>query len=130
MRIIVRTTRQYAYANEQVHQILPDQDHPMMVTIAPYVEPRSRDQNALFHALMRDLARQYSEHYGEVVSPEAFKVYLKRKFLGQESQTLKDGTVMTWDRHTADLKKPEMTAFISDCKDYCALELGINLDEP
>ena len=105
------------------------QDPLTEVIIQPYVEKRNTDQNALFHALMRDLSKQYAETYGEVVAPDVWKEYLKRKFLGQESIAMRNGETFAYTRHTSKLNKAEMAEFIDKCIMWCADELKIVIDE-
>jgi hypothetical protein len=119
---------QRRYALEQLSQIPAEPVH--VIKIFPFVEKRNTDQNALFHALMRELSRRYSEHYDTFVSPQVWKEYLKQMFLGQESVTMKNGKIFTYTRHTSDLTKKEMAEFIDQCIMWSAKELEIQLTIP
>ena len=126
---IVRTGNIYANMLTACKQVIADPNKPTEVIIQPYVEKRNTDQNAFFHALMRDLSKQYAETYGEVVAPDVWKEYLKRKFLGQESIPMRNGETFAYTRHTSKLNKAEMAEFIDKCIMWCADELKIVIDE-
>ena len=99
------------------------------VIIREYVENRSLEQNSYLHALFRNMAKKYSESYGDQFSPDAWKLFFKRKFLGSESVTMPGGDVVEVERSTARQNKTEFSEFVNSVLEYSALEFGINLDE-
>jgi hypothetical protein len=115
-------------ASHHVNEIIPD--GKTVVEIKPYRRDRSREQNDMFHGLMRQLSRRYMEHYGAVVDPDVWKEYFKRKFLGEVEVPMRDGSTFTMTRGTHKLKVDEMSMFIDDTIAYCAEEIGIVLETP
>lgn len=101
---------------------------------------RSLDQNALFHMWCEEAAQFFvamgKTHFasGAEMNKENVKANLKATFLGAEPREyidLKTGEVRTQEevRHTADLDKGEMCAFLT-CIDHWAQEYGIPLTHP
>lgn len=103
-----------AVGYEPVHEVI----------IRPYKTRRSLEQNRLLHAIFREVSDLYAQHHNQRYSPDTWKVFFKRLYLGSESTLMPDGTVNTELRSTAKLNTEEMTAFIEQIRDWCWHEQG------
>ena len=89
-------------------------------------------QNALLHIWLREI-KVGMESKGVKVTvgdpEEAWKLWLKRRFLGTDDFQIKSQTIQGQVKRTSDLSKGEMVHFMDQCYHW-ALEQGINLSIP
>lgn len=116
---------------EHLHQYLVDNwDWSVPVTLEPkpYQNPRTLDQNALFHVWIREMVAHFKPARPELTEEE-MKNICKFRFLGTES--VKAGKIMIENqlRQTSKLRKGEMYHFMEQVNQW-ALELGLNLTVP
>lgn len=96
-------------------------------------QKRSNPMNAMFHAWMVEISKAWNFHKLETeppISPEGFKVFFKKMFLGDEEIATPRG-IETVHKRTRDLSKQEFTVFLNDIENYVRAEMsdyGINLD--
>ena len=122
----------------QVNAAIRAKGFPCTVTIAG--ASRSLPQNALFHKWCEEIARFFVSMgkttfaTGAPMDRDNVKRNLKQTFLGEEE--IKDIDLRTGEitkrselRHTSDLDKGEMHAFMT-CVDKWAMEHGIYLSHP
>lgn len=105
-----------------------DWSRPVSIKPEPYQNPRSLDQNALFHVWIREMVRHFKPARPELTEEE-MKNICKFRFLGTES--VKAGKIVIENqlRQTSKLRKGEMYHFMEQVNQWC-LELGLNLSVP
>lgn len=95
---------------------------PWEVTIARHEEKRSDRQNALLHALLRDIADQLPDRdTGEIFPVEAWKVHFCREFLPTRDITLPTGDVVSVRTNTSTLAKGAFSEFVGKIEEWCAM---------
>ena len=109
-----------------------DYTKPLCVKLQVCQNPRSLSQNALLHIWLREI-KLGMEAKGVKVTvgdpEEAWKLWLKRRFLGTDDFQIKSQTIQGQVKRTSDLSKGEMVHFMDQCYHW-ALEQGINLSIP
>lgn len=105
-----------------------DWSKPACIKVEEYQNPRSLDQNALFHVWIREMVAYFKPARPELTEEE-MKNICKFRFLGTES--VKAGKIMIENqlRQTSKLRKGEMYHFMEQVNQWC-LELGLNLTVP
>lgn len=99
---------------------------PLAVTISEHRAKRSDEQNAKFHAMLRDLSEQAWVD-GKQYSQETWKEWIRRKFIGTEEVFLPDGTMIERGLSTTQLTVSEFSELIERVMQYAAEELGVIL---
>lgn len=95
---------------------------PWEVTIARHEDKRSDRQNALLHALIRDIADQLPDREtGEILIVEAWKEYFAREFLPLRDVTLPTGEVVTVRTNTSTLGRVAFSDFVGKIEEWCAM---------
>jgi len=105
-----------------------------------YNDGRSTGQNALFHRWCREIAKHFVDggktHFGtgSEINETSMKNNLKTTYLGFDTKEyidLKTGEVTTGEelKHTSDLDKGDMTAFLMLVDAFC-VEYGIYISKP
>lgn len=105
-----------------------------------YKNGRSVGQNSLFHRWCREIAKHFvnggKTHFstGEEINEKSMKKNLKTTYLGFETKEYVDlstGAVTTNEelKHTSDLNKGDMTAFLMLVDAFC-VEYGIYISKP
>lgn len=104
------------------------QQGKLSVTVAPYVENRRRQQNNLYRAWCRAVAKETGN------DPEVIHKYFASKFLGREHTTVRfswQGKTIEREvddiRSTAKLSVKEMSDFMTLVETFVATNLGIKL---
>lgn len=117
---------------EQVKRHLDEMDlsKPMQVVIEPYKLTRSIAQNRLMHKWFNEIAEGWLMSTGEAISAEAWKEYLKQKFLGFDMVDMPYGSVMPITKHTSDCSVEELSVFLLKVESYCTTEFEIQLSYP
>ena len=105
-----------------------DWSKPVSIKPEPYQNPRSLDQNALFHVWIRQMVKHFKPARPELTEEE-MKDICKFRFLGTESK--KAGKIILENqlKQTSKLRKGEMYHFMEQVYQWC-LELGLQLDTP
>ena len=105
-----------------------DWTKPVCIKTEEYQNPRSLDQNALFHVWIREMVKHFKPARPELTEEE-MKAIVKYRFLGTES--IKAGKIMIDNqlRSTAKLKRGEMYHFMESVYAW-ALDLGCQLATP
>ena len=105
---------------------------PLAVKLEPYQNPRSLNQNALFHMWCREIVKGM-EKKGFKVSEgdpvEAWKLWLKRRFLGTDNFRISKTEISGQVKRSSQLGKGEMVHFLDQCYHW-ATEQGIRLTIP
>jgi len=99
------------------------------VVVREHKTQRSKAQNRLLHMWMRFISRWYFETHGKLYAPDVWKVYFKRRFLGQELVECR-GESWAETRHTSGLSVKEMSDFLNDIEYYCGSEWQLSLPRP
>jgi len=105
-----------------------------------YNDGRSIGQNSLFHRWCREIAKHFvnggKTHFstGEEMNEKSMKESLKTTYLGFETKeyvNLSTGEVTRKEelKHTSDLNKGDMTAFLMLVDAFC-VEYGIYISKP
>lgn len=105
-----------------------DWSKPVCLKVEEYQNPRSLDQNALFHVWIREVTAHFKPEAPNLTE-EDWKNFFKHHYLGTE--TLRAGKI-TYEnqlRQTSKLKKGEMYAFMEQVNQWC-LERGVQLMVP
>lgn len=105
-----------------------DWSKPVCLKIEEYQNPRSLDQNALFHVWIRQMVSHFKPARPGLTEEE-MKDICKFRFLGTE--TRKAGKIVLENqlKQTSKLRKGEMYHFMEQVYQWC-LELGLQLDTP
>ena len=105
-----------------------DYSTPLCIKFEPYADPRSLNQNALFHIWCKQMSEAFTSKVPDV-TPEGIKWMMKHKFL--ETQNIKVGqTVIKGQiQSTTKLKKGEMCFFMDQVYAW-ADEKGVILSLP
>ena len=96
-------------------------------------DKRSDPQNKIFHVWMIEISKAWNFHKLEnepMISPEGFKEFFKRLFLGCEDLHLPD-CVLRKPKKTSKLTKSEFATLLDDIQNYVRSEMsdyGINLE--
>lgn len=109
-----------------------DYEKPLCVKLQPYENPRSLSQNALLHIWVREIKKGMEKKGVKVTvgdPDEAWKLWLKRRFLGSDNFQIKNQIIEGQVKRTSNLTKGEMVHFMDQCYHW-ALEQGINLSIP
>lgn len=99
------------------------------VTVKPYKRNRSDCQNRLFHHWMNEVSTRYADQGGKQTSPEVWKEFFKREFLGFDVSAIK-GKAVSVTRGTSGLNTKEFSEFLEKVDHFCTEELGIVLPRP
>jgi len=102
---------------------------PVEVEIRPFRRQRSKAQNRLFHAWMQEIARFYADHHGDWYSPEVWKEFMKRKFLGEKVVELAGEEIVVATRGTSDLTVDEFAEMLDRIDHWCGENLGLVLPQ-
>lgn len=105
-----------------------DYSKPVCLTIKMYRNPRTLSQNKLFHKWCTELSDRYIEKH-PTYTQDAFKLYLKKLFLGLEDIKVGKEVITGQVRHTSALDKGEMAYFMEQCYHW-ARDQGIFLTVP
>lgn len=109
-----------------------DFSEPLCIKLEPCKNPRSLSQNALLHIWVREIDKGMQRKGVKVTigdSAEAWKLWLKRRFLGTDDFQIKNQRIEGQVRRSSDLSKGEMVHFMDQCYHW-ALDQGINLTIP
>jgi len=109
-----------------------DYARPLCIKLEAYQNPRSLSQNALLHIWLREIKKGMEKKGVKVTAgdaEEAWKLWLKRRFLGTDDFQIKNQRIEGQIRRTSDLNKGEMVHFMDQCYHW-ALDQGINLTIP
>lgn len=105
-----------------------DWSKPLCIKPEEYQNPRSLDQNALFHVWIRQMVKYFKTKMPELDEQE-MKDVCKLKFLGTETRKAGKITLENQLKETSKLKKGEMYHFMEQVYHWC-LDLGLQLDTP
>ena len=109
-----------------------DFSKPLAVKLEPYQDPRSLNQNALFHVWCREITKGMERKGFKVTEGdgvEAWKIWLKRRFLGTNNFTISKTKITGQVKSSKALNKGEMVHFMDECYHW-ATEQGIKLTIP
>jgi len=101
---------------------------PLVIRIEPYQNPRSLNQNALFHVWVRQMVNHFKPKMPELTEDE-MKNVCKLRFLGTEDVKVGKKVLTGQLKETSKLKKGEMYFFMEEVYQWC-LGLGLQLDTP
>ena len=101
---------------------------PLVIRIEPYQNPRSLNQNALFHVWVRQMVKHFKPKMPELTEDE-MKNVCKLRFLGTEDVKVGKKVLTGQLKETSKLKKGEMYFFMEEVYQWC-LGLGLQLDTP
>lgn len=105
-----------------------DYSKPLCVTLKPYTNPRSLNQNALFHVWCKTMSEKFIEKV-PTATPENMKLMMKQRFLGTEDIKIGKTVIENQVKHTSDLDVGEMVYFLDQCYSW-ARDNGIFLEVP
>jgi hypothetical protein len=105
-----------------------DWSKPLCLKPEVYQNPRSLDQNALFHVWIRQMVKYFQTKMPELTEEE-MKDVCKLRFLGTETRKAGKITLENQLRETSKLRKGEMYHFMEEVYQWC-FGLGLQLDVP
>ena len=105
-----------------------DWSTPVSISFKPYQNPRSLDQNALFHVWIRQMVSHFKPARPELTEDE-MKDICKFRFLGTESKKAGKIVLENQLKQTSKLRKGEMYHFMEQVYQWW-LELGLQLETP
>ena len=109
-----------------------DYSRPLALKLEPYQDERSLSQNALFHMWCREIAKGMKKKGFNVTegdAVEAWKLWLKRRFLGTDNFQISKTKIEGQVRRSSALNKGDMVHFMDQCYHW-ATEQGIKLTVP
>lgn len=109
-----------------------DFSQPLAVKLEPYQSPRSLNQNALLHMWCREIVKGMQKKGFSVTEgdpAEAWKMWLKKRFLGCENYRISKTEIQGQVKRTSNLSKGDMCFFMDQCYHW-ATEQGIRLTIP
>jgi hypothetical protein len=86
-------------------------------------------QNSLFHQWCGVVSQEWAERTGKFYTPEQWKIYFKKLFLGEEVTEI-NGVIVSELRHTSKLDTAKMAEFMDKVDNFCGSELQIFLPLP
>lgn len=104
---------------------LSDFEHPKEVIIQDYKKKRSLEQSALMWCWAKELSDGYYLHYGELYSPDTWKVYMQTKLLGYRERALPGGEITQELIGTSKLSVKQFSEFLDRWDHFCADDLGV-----
>lgn len=104
-------------------QMLVSEDKPLLVEISEKKDPKTRQQEKLFHAILGDAAEQVFVN-GQTFSAKAWKEHFAEKYIGTEELRLPTGEIRTMRKSTTDLNVEEYSALIDQTLAELAREFG------
>lgn len=102
---------------------------PWIITAKPVQKARSLAQNKLLYLWATEISRQHYEATGELFTPEAWKEYLQRIFLGEEAVEIR-GKIMSITRKTSELTMAEFAEFLTNIDHFTGADLNVRLPHP
>jgi hypothetical protein len=105
-----------------------DYARPLCITLKPYTNPRSLNQNALFHVWCKTMSEKFIEKV-PTATPENIKLMMKQRFLGTEDIKIGKTVIENQVKHTSDLDVGEMVHFMDNVYHW-ARDNGILLEVP
>lgn len=115
---------------QQYIQTLHPAGHAVEVIVRKFKKKRSLAQNGLFHLWMGEVAKHYAEHFDDWKSPEVWKEFFKREFLGEKAHEMPGGRVVSTTRGTSDLTVVEFAEFLDRIDQWCSENLQLALPHP
>ena len=105
-----------------------DYSTPLCIKFEPYADPRSLNQNALFHIWCRELSEAFIKKIPDA-TPEGVKWMMKHKFLGTQDVKVGQTEIKGQILSSSKLKKGEMVYFMDQVIAWAA-EKGVILSLP
>ena len=99
------------------------------VVITEYKGNRSVLQNNLLWLWLTFISKWWLETFGEARTPETFKIYFQKLFLGSETIELM-GETITALKGTSTLNTKEFSQFLDNLENYVNSEFNIQLPIP
>lgn len=104
-------------------QMLVSEDKPLLVEISDKKDPKTRQQEKLFHAILGEAAEQVFVE-GQTFSEKAWKEYFAEKYIGTEELRLPTGEIKVVRKSTKDLNVEEYSVLIDKTLAELASEHG------
>ena len=105
-----------------------DYSRPLCITLKPYTNSRSLNQNALFHVWCKTMSKKFIAKV-PTATPENMKLMMKQRFLGAEDIKIGKTIIENQVKHTSDLDKGEMVHFMDNVYHW-SRDNGIFLEVP
>ena len=105
---------------------------PLCLILEPYQNVRTVSQNALLHMWCREIVKGMKKKgftVAEGDAVEAWKLWLKRRFLGTDDFRISKTEILGQVRRSSKLSKGDMVNFMDQCYHW-ASEQGIKLTIP
>lgn len=109
-------------------KLMPSEEHPIAVEVFDWKSPKTRQQEKFFHAILQDAADKVQVE-GRKFSPDTWKEYFARKFLGTVEMVLPDGEIVTRRRSTTEANIGEYNELIEKTLDELAQDFGFVAEE-
>ena len=128
--LIIRERGEMPKRLEYLAQLLGEKDiWPLSVKWGKYTNPRSLNQNALFHMWLNEASKHFSRQGKQNVEPERLKLLLKNHFLGTVDVEVGSSVVPGVIRSTKKLDRAEMQHFMEQCELWF-LDMGVKITIP
>ncbi len=96
-----------------------DYSKPLCIKFENYVDPRSLNQNALFHIWCREMSEAFISKVPDA-TPEGVKWMMKQKFLGTHDIKVGQTVITNQIKSSSSLKKGEMVFFMDQVYAWAA----------
>lgn len=106
-----------------ISSLLVSEEHPLLIEVADFKEPKTRQQEKLYHAILGDVAEQVAVG-GLKFAPEAWKEHYCRKFLPLVEVVLPTGEIIQRRTSTTKLNIEEYSELIDKTLADLASEFG------
>lgn len=102
-------------------------EKPVEITIKEWEQNRTNAQNRTIHKFFNLMSQHWFLSTGELYTPESFKLYLKKLFLGYDVVKTFDGTEEICIKKTSKCSVKEMSEFIEKIYFWAQTELDLSL---
>ena len=129
--LIIRARDEISQRLEYLGELLAEWDftHPVSIKHGKYTNPRSLNQNALFHMWCNEASKQFTKRGKKNCTPENIKLLLKSHLLGCDDIQVGKQTLHNVIRSTKKLDKAEFQHFLEQCEEWL-IHQGVALTIP
>lgn len=97
------------------------------IRIGPARKARSLAQNRCLHGWMKAISDWWEDASGQRISPEAWKLWFKREYLGESASQMPDGKVVITVRESSSLSVAEFVDFLNRIEVWALNQDGLEL---
>jgi hypothetical protein len=129
--VLIRALADVDQRLEYLAQLVREWDFskPLAVKLVEHKNPRTLNQNALFHMWCDEASKQFTKRGKKNCTPENIKLLLKSHLLGCDDIQVGKKTLHNVIRSTKNLDKAEFQHFLEQCEEWL-IHQGIALTIP